>query len=74
MSTKRAKQNQQYDEYWKLTVEYTDIFGAQFNNTLKIIINFIDKNIDKINDIDLLKYYQKDKQEKSKWEELNKEL
>ena len=71
MSTKRAKQNQQYDEYWKLTVEYKDIFGAQFNNTLKIIINFIDKNIDKINDIDLLKYYQKDIQEKSKWEDLN---
>ena len=74
MSKKRAKQNQQYDNYWSLTVEYSNIFGAQFNNTLKIIINFIDKNIDKINDIDLLKYYQKDKQEKNKWQALNKEL
>ena len=49
MSTKKAKKDQQYDEYWKLTVEYTDIFGAQFNNTLKVIVKYIDDNIDKIN-------------------------
>ena len=45
MSTKKAKKNQQYDEYWKLTVEYTNIFGAQFNNTLKVIVKYIDDNI-----------------------------
>ena len=39
---------EKYDEYWKLTVEYTDIFGAQFNNTLKVIVKYIDDNIDKI--------------------------
>ena len=55
LNTKRAKQNQQYDEYWKLTVEYTDIFGAQFNNTLKVIVKFIDDNIEKINNIDIEK-------------------
>lgn len=70
MSTKRAKQNQQYDEYWKLTVEYTDIFGAQFNNTLKVIVKFIDENIEKINNIDIEKYNNRDKEEKNKFQEL----
>jgi hypothetical protein len=50
LSTKKAKKNQQYDEYWKLTVEYTNIFGAQFNNTLKVIVKYIDDNTEKIND------------------------
>lgn len=70
MNTKRAKQNQQYDEYWKLTVEYTDIFGAKFNNTLKTIVKYIDDNIDKINDLDIQKYNNKDKTEKLKFQEL----
>lgn len=74
LSTKRAKQNQQYDEYWKLTVEYTDIFGAQFNNTLKVIVKFIDDNIDKINNIDIEKYNNKDKEEKNKFQELYGDL
>ncbi len=70
MSTKKAKQNQQYDEYWKLTVEYTDIFGAQFNNTLRVIVKYIDDNIEKINDFDIDKYNNKDKDEKLKFQEL----
>lgn len=70
MNTKKAKQNQQYDEYWKLTVEYTDIFGAQFNNTLKVIVKFIDGNIEKINNIDIAKYNNKDKTERLKFQEL----
>lgn len=74
MSTKRAKLNQQYDEYWKLTVEYTDIFGAQFNNTLKVIVKFIDDNIEKINNIDIEKYKNKDKEEKNKFQELYGDL
>lgn len=74
MGTKKSKQNQQYDEYWKLTVEYTDIFGAQFNNTLKVIVNFIDKNIDKITTIDIDKYTNKDKTEKEKFQEIYKSL
>lgn len=40
---KKRIKDQQYDSYWKLTVEYSDIFGMQFNNTLKLIVNFIDK-------------------------------
>ena len=74
MGTKRPKQNQQYDEYWKLTVEYTDIFGSQFNNTLKVIVKFIDDNIEKINNIDIEKYKNKDKKEKNKFQELYGDL
>lgn len=74
MNTKKAKQNQQYDEYWKLTVEYTDIFGAQFNNTLKVIVKFIDDNIEKIKNIDIEKYKNKDKEEKNKFQELYGDL
>lgn len=70
MNTKIAKKNQQYDEYWKLTVEYTDIFGAQFNNTLKVIVKFIDDNIEEINNIDIQKYNNGDKEEKNKFQEL----
>ncbi len=43
-NSKRAKENQQYDSYWKLTVEYSDIHGAIFSNVLKLIIKFIDDN------------------------------
>jgi hypothetical protein len=42
--TKRASITQNYENYWKLTVEYSDIFAPQFNNVLKIIVNFIDEN------------------------------
>ena len=31
-NTKKAKEEQQYDSYWKLTVEYSDIHGTLFNN------------------------------------------
>jgi len=37
-----TKQN--YENYWKLTVEYTDINGEKFLGTLKIIVDFIDNN------------------------------
>lgn len=36
-NTKKVKDNQQYDSYWKLTVEYSDIHGILFNNILKNI-------------------------------------
>ena len=74
MSTKKAKKDQQYDEYWKLTVEYTDIFGAQFNNTLKVIVKYIDDNIDKINDFNIEKYNDRDKDERLKFKELYGDL
>lgn len=36
--------DQQYEEYWKITLEYSDINGVGFIDTLKIIVDFIDKN------------------------------
>ncbi len=39
---------QNYEEYWKLTVEYTDINEDNFISTLQIIVNFIDANLGNI--------------------------
>lgn len=44
MATKRSIKNQQYENYWKLTLEYSDIFGEPFNNVLQIMVNYIDAN------------------------------
>lgn len=35
---------QNYENYWKLTLAFTDINGTKFNNTLRAIIDFIDNN------------------------------
>lgn len=43
-NTKKAKEEQQYDSYWKLTVEYSDIHGTLFNNVLDLIVKFIDNH------------------------------
>ncbi|MBI5974813.1 HNH endonuclease signature motif containing protein [Staphylococcus canis] len=37
---------QQYEDYWKLTVEYTDIHKMRFRNTLEMIVNYIDNHPD----------------------------
>ena len=42
---KKKIENQNYEEYWSLTLEYSDICGPQFNNVLKKIIDFIDENV-----------------------------
>lgn len=55
---KRVITNQQYDSYWKLTVEYTDIYDSRFNNTLKMIVKFIDDN-NLVNETYDMKYYKK---------------
>ncbi len=36
---------QQYENYWKLTVEYTNIHSDKFIQTLKLCVNFIDNEI-----------------------------
>lgn len=36
--------SQQYEDYWKLTLEYSDIYEERFNRCLNIIVNFIDDN------------------------------
>lgn len=38
---------QNYEDYWKLTLAYTDINGTKFCDTLKAIIDFIDTNYQK---------------------------
>lgn len=40
-----ASKKQVYENYWKLTLEYTDINGYPFRKTLKLIVNFIDNKI-----------------------------
>ena len=59
--TKKKIENQQYDKYWSLTLEYIDIFDLRFNNTLRIILDFIDENREILS-------------ENCKHEKLNKEL
>jgi hypothetical protein len=36
--------SQNYEDYWKITLEYTDIDGERFIGTLKMIVDFIDQN------------------------------
>lgn len=35
--------NQNYEEYWKLTLEYTNFNDSKFLNTLQLIVNKIDE-------------------------------
>lgn len=41
--SKKARENQQYEDYWKLTLEYTDFKSLKFNETLRLIVDYIDK-------------------------------
>lgn len=41
---KKIMPQQNYEEYWKLTVEYTDIHGDNFRGTLQLIVDFIDQH------------------------------
>lgn len=43
-NTKKPKEEQQYDSYWKLTVEYSNIHGTLFTNVLNLIVKFIDEH------------------------------
>ena len=43
MGTKRVVLEQNYEDYWKLTLEYSDIYSSKYNGTLRIIVNYIDK-------------------------------
>ncbi len=43
MPSKKSIKNQKYENYWKITLEYSDIFGEPFNNVLQIIVDYIDK-------------------------------
>ncbi len=43
---KRRIYDQIYEEYWKLTLEYSDFTGEPFNEVLRTIVEFIDERID----------------------------
>lgn len=46
--SKKSVENQKYEEYWKLTLEYTDFKSDSFNKTLDLIVKYIDKYNGKI--------------------------
>lgn len=41
--SKKAREHQKYENYWKLTLEYTDFKADNFNKTLSLIVKYIDK-------------------------------
>ena len=43
MGTKRVILEQNYEDYWRLTLEYSDITSIKYNGTLRIIVDYIDK-------------------------------
>ncbi|GEP85082.1 Uncharacterised protein [Staphylococcus piscifermentans] len=51
------RKKQKYEEYWKLTVEYTDIHKMRFRNTLEMIVNYIDSHPELKKEYDK-KYYK----------------
>lgn len=55
---KKVIQNQKYENYWKLTLEYSDIFGTPFNRVLKEIVDFIDSDSNIISSGMTSKQYQ----------------
>lgn len=42
--TKKRRDIEVYEDYWKFTAAWTDIYGQKFANGLKIIVNYIDQN------------------------------
>ena len=42
-NTKKARENQIYENYWSLTLEYTDFREEKFNITLDLIVKYIDE-------------------------------
>lgn len=42
--TKKRREIEIYENYWKFTAAHVDITGTKFNNCLNIIVRFIDKN------------------------------
>jgi len=44
-NTKKRRDIEVYENYWKFTAAHLDITGTKFNNCLNIIVLFIDKNM-----------------------------
>ena len=58
MGSKRVITNQQYENYWKLTLEYSDFYGPQFNTVLAIIVDYIDNFSDSLEGLSSEKYQE----------------
>lgn len=58
MPQKRRIENQKYENYWKITLEYSDFLGKPFNDVLTVIVKYIDNYSDDSNGLDS-KHYQK---------------
>ncbi len=43
---KKVVTNQRYEDYWDLTMAWTDYLGEKFNKSLRLIVDFIDKEVD----------------------------
>lgn len=43
--TKKRRNVEIYENYWKFTAAHLDITGTKFNNCLNVIVMFIDKNL-----------------------------
>ncbi len=43
-NTKKRREVEVYENYWKFTAAHLDITGTKFNNCLNVIVLFIDKN------------------------------
>jgi len=43
-TTKKRRNIEVYENYWKFTAAHLDINGTKFNNCLNVIVTFIDKN------------------------------
>lgn len=43
-NTKKRRDVEVYENYWKFTAAHLDITGTKFNNCLNVIVMFIDKN------------------------------
>lgn len=43
---KKVIKKQQYEDYWDLTMAWTDYAGKQFNIALSLIVQFIDEEVD----------------------------
>ena len=43
-NTKKRRDIEVYEDYWKFTAALTDIYGSKFHNALSVIVNFIDNH------------------------------
>lgn len=48
--TKKRRESEVYEDYWKFTAAHTNIFGTKFSNCLRVAVRFIDQNKEALTD------------------------